>query len=108
MQAILGTPSAKSNFGDETWYYIMEKRETYGMLAPQVAEQNVTAVRFDSGGLVEDLSKTDKEEGKLVEYVEKTTPTEGRKMGVMEQLLGNFGKFGTPGREINPRDMSRR
>ena len=105
MQAILGTPSAKSNFGEETWYYIMEKRETYGMFAPKVAEQKVTSIRFDNAGLVADMSKTDKEEGKLVEYVEKTTPTEGRKMGVMEQLLGNFGKFSTPGREIDPRNM---
>lgn len=105
--AILGTPSAKSNFGDETWFYITEKRETYGMLAPQIADQSVTSVKFDSAGLVEELSKTDKDKSKQVEFVEKTTPTEGRKMGVMEQLLGNFGKFSTPGREINPRDMGR-
>lgn len=107
VQAILGTPSAKSNFGDETWFYIMEKRETYGMFAPEIAEQSVTSVRFDSAGLVEDISKTDKEEGKSVEFVEKTTPTEGRKMGVMEQLLGNFGKFSAPGRQIDPRGMGR-
>lgn len=105
--AILGTPSAKSNFGAETWFYITEKRETYGMFAPKIADQSVTAVQFDGAGLVEEISKTDKDESKMVEYVEKTTPTEGRKMGVMEQLLGNFGKFSTPGREINPRDMGR-
>lgn len=107
VQAILGTPSAKSNFGDDTWYYIMEKRETYGMFAPEVTEQNVTAVRFDSAGLVQELTKTDKEESKRVEYVEKTTPTEGRKMGIMEQLMGNFGKFSTPGRQIDPRALGR-
>lgn len=107
VQAILGTPSAKSNFGDNTWYYITEKRETAGMLAPEIIDQSVTAVRFDDAGLVADISKTDKDKGKLVQYVEKTTPTEGRKMGIMEQLMGNFGKFSTPGREIDPRAMGR-
>src|SRR6187551_36352 len=52
VQAILGTPSAKSNFGDTTWYYISEKKETRGMLAPEVIDQSVTAVKFDSAGLV--------------------------------------------------------
>lgn len=107
VEALLGTPSVKSTFGDDTWYYIMEKRETYGMLAPEIADQAVTAVKFDDAGLVEELTKTDKSESKMVEYVEKTTPTEGRKMGVMEQLMGNFGKFSTPGREIDPRNMGR-
>lgn len=105
--AILGSPSSKSNFGDETWYYITEKRETYGMLAPEIADQSVIAVQFDGNGLVEEISKTGKDKSKMVEYVEKTTPTEGRKMGVMEQLLGNFGKFSTPGREIDPRSLGR-
>ena len=107
VQAILGTPSAKSSFGDDTWYYIMEKRETYGMFAPEVTQQNVTAVRFDAAGLVADLTKTDQKDAKLVQYVEKTTPTEGRKLSIMEQLLGNFGKFSTPGRQIDPRALGR-
>lgn len=107
VQAILGTPSSKSNFGNETWYYITEKRETYGMFKPEIADQSVTAVQFDSNGLVEEVSKAGKKDSKPVEYVEKTTPTEGRKMGVMEQLMGNFGKFSTPGREIDPRGMGR-
>ena len=107
VQAILGTPSAKSNFGDDTWYYITEKRETAGMLAPEITDQSVTAVRFDEAGLVAELSNTKKDKGKLVEYVEKTTPTEGRKMGIMEQLMGNFGKFSAPGREIDPRSIGR-
>lgn len=105
VEAILGTPSVKSNFGENVWYYITEKRETSGIFAPEVIDQSVTAVRFDDAGLVEEITKTEKDKSKRVEYVEKTTPTEGRKMSVMEQLMGNFGKFSAPGREIDPRAM---
>lgn len=105
VEAILGTPSTKSNFGENIWYYITEKRETQGMFAPQVVDQSVTAVHFDEAGIVEKVARTEKDKSKLVEYVEKETPTEGRKMSVMEQLMGNFGKFSAPGREIDPRAM---
>jgi outer membrane protein assembly factor BamE (lipoprotein component of BamABCDE complex) len=103
--SILGSPSAESTFGGKTWYYIMERRETVGMLAPEVVDHQVTAIRFDDDDVVSDISKLDKDKAEPVEYVEKTTPTEGRKVTVMEQLLGNFGKFNAPGREIDPRQM---
>ena len=107
VQAILGTPSAKSSFGEPTWYYIAEKKETVGMFAPEVIDQSVVAVRFDAAGIVADIGRTGEEAAKPVDYVEKTTPTEGRKMSVMEQLMGNFGKFNAPGREIDPRNLNR-
>lgn len=105
--AILGSPSAESNFGGKTWYYIMERKETVGMFAPEVIDHQVTAVRFDENDTVIDISKVDKDKSVPVEFVEKSTPTEGRKIGIWEQLLGNFGKFNAPGREIDPRNMGR-
>lgn len=107
MQALLGTPSAKSSFGDTTWYYISEKKETQGMFAPEVIDQHVTAVHFDEAGLVKSIETTGMKKSRKVEYVEATTPTEGRKMTVIEQLMGNFGRFNTPGRQIDPRNLGR-
>lgn len=105
--ALLGSPSATSSFGDKTWYYITEKKETAGMFAPEVIDQHVTAIRFNADDTVAEISKTGKGEAKEVDFVEKETPTEGRKLSAMEQLLGNFGKFSTPGRQIDPRNLGR-
>lgn len=105
VRALLGSPSAESNFGDKTWYYIREKKERRGMGKSKVVDQHVTAIHFDEADTVAEVTETKKDEGKAVEYVEKTTPAEGRTLGVMEQLLGNWGKFSTPGREIDPRGM---
>ncbi len=105
--AILGTPTAKSNFGDETWYYIILRRETVGMWAPEVADQNVTAIHFDGNHVVTSIDTHTKADAKNVEVVEKVTPSEGHELTIIEQLLGNLGKFSAPGRQIDPRGLGR-
>ena len=107
VRALLGSPSTESTFGPKTWYYITSTRETRGMLAPEVIAQQVVMVRFHENDTVKSIDQVDGDAAKNVEYVEKTTPTEGRKLGVMEQLLGNFGKFNAPGRQIDPRNLGR-
>lgn len=96
VQAILGSPSARSNFGGETWYYISGTKETVGLHAPEITAQNVTAISFDEQGLVQEIAEYTKKDGKPVEMVSKETNTEGHKMTFMEQMLGNLGRFNTP------------
>ncbi len=100
--ALLGSPSAMSDFGDSSWYYISSQKETVGVFEPEVIKQQVTEIVFNEGGTVAGVNKYGKEKGKPVEIVSKETPSAGHSMTFMEQLLGNFGKFGTPGREITP------
>lgn len=105
--ALLGTPTSKSAFGEEIWYYVTLRRETYGMFAPEVADQQVVALRFDQNHVVQAIETHGKDEAKNVTVVEKTTPTEGRHLTMIEQLLGNLGRFTAPGRQIDPRSMGR-
>lgn len=105
--ALLGNPTTRSAFGDETWYYINERQETFGFLAPEVADQNVTAINFDANHVVTGIETYKKEDGKPVQLVSKTTPTEGRHLTAIEQLLGNVGRFSAPGRQIDPRNLGR-
>ncbi|MFN7451557.1 MAG: outer membrane protein assembly factor BamE [Alphaproteobacteria bacterium] len=102
VQALLGSPSAASHFGDSVWYYIFTREHIFGPQAPEIVKQNVVGVRFDATDTVSEIIRYTAKDGKPVELVEKTTPAEGRTLGVMEQLLGNFGRFNTPGRGINP------
>jgi len=105
--ALLGSPTSKSNFGDETWYYITVRKERSGMFSPEVTAQDVTAIRFDKTSTVADILEYKKEAGKPVELVSKTTTTEGHSVTFLEQMLGNFGKFNAPGRGISSRDLGR-
>ena len=105
VRAILGSPSAVSTFGPQTWYYISEQKETWGMFPSEVTEQNVTAIHFDENHKVTLVEDHSKEDGKNVTLVEKTTPAEGRHLNAVEQMLGNMGRFAAPGRSIDPRNL---
>lgn len=105
--AILGSPSSKSTYGKDTWYYISAKKETKGMFAPEITDQKVVAIRFDDG-VVSGIETLGKKDSVPVEMVEKKTPTEGRTMTAIEQMMGNFGRFNAPGKEIDPRNLGRR
>ncbi len=91
--ARFGSPSSRSSFGSETWYYISARKETVAFLRPEVAEQDVTRVEFDANGVVTKVESYDKSSGKDVDMVSRTTPTEGHSLGFLEQILGNIGRF---------------
>lgn len=95
---LLGTPSTRSSFGDETWYYISAKRESVAFFKPETTEQNVVAITFDANGKVSAVKNFDKKDGENVAVVEKTTPTEGQEYGFWEQMLGNIGRFNNAGK----------
>jgi len=102
VEAVLGSPTTKASYGENIWYYISTRKETRGFLAPEITEQKVVAIVFDEEKTVKDIQEYLKKDGKPVELVEKTTPAEGRQLGIVEQLLGNFGRFNAPGRSVNP------
>lgn len=93
---LLGSPSTRSSFGQETWYYITTRRENYAFFKPAIADQDVLAVTFDSSGMVENIEHIGKEGLKAVEYTGRETPTAGHKLTFIEQLLGNMGRFNRP------------
>lgn len=92
----LGSPSAKSSFGEETWYYIAARRESFAFFKPEVTEQNITRITFE-GGAVKSIDAFDKSQARDIDIAGRVTPTEGHSMGFMEQVLGNLGRFNSPG-----------
>lgn len=97
--AALGSPSARGSFGDETWYYISSRKEATAFFKPEIVKQDVTRIEFDSAGLVSHVENFDKEDGQDIQMAKRVTPTEGHELGFVEQLLGNIGRFNTPGRQ---------
>lgn len=96
VKGALGSPSTTSDFPPETWYYISRERETIAFLPPETLKQNVLQIEFDEGGKVSKMNRYGLDKAQDIEMVQRATPTEGRKVGFVEQLLGNVGKFNTP------------
>lgn len=103
IQALLGTPASTAVFGDERWYYISSKIETVAFFKPEELERQVVIIDFDRTGTVTDIRKLTLQDGKDVSMVTRETPSAGRDMSVIEQLLGNVGKFNSKAKDdANP------
>lgn len=94
---LFGSPSTTSSFGTETWYYVTTKRESFAFFKPEIADQDVIAITFDSAGVVSNIEEVGKDAMRDdVEFSSRKTPTEGHSMTFIEQLLGNAGRFNRP------------
>ncbi len=94
--ANLGSPSSQSAFGSETWYYISARKEATAFFKPEVVKQDVTKIEFDSAGIVSKVEMFNEANSEDISIAKRTTPTEGHRLGFMEQLLGNLGRFNKP------------
>jgi len=89
----LGSPSSKSDFGGETWYYISETTETNAFLEPKLTSRQVVRIRFDKNGLVKSVKSIDPQQAQKVELAPGATPTAGTSLSFFEQIISNLGRF---------------
>lgn len=94
---VFGSPTTVSTFDRRTWYYIGQRTEKVAFFDPEIVERRVVRIEFSATGVVSQIEDLDLEDAQTVELVERETPTLGRRLTVLEQLLGNFGRFNTPG-----------
>jgi len=94
---LLGSPSSIATFGDEVWYYISSQTQTIAFYEPEVLEQKVVAIAFDGDGRVKTVRTYGLEDAQEIEPVARITPTGGREITVLEQLIGNLGRFSKQG-----------
>lgn len=94
IEELLGTPSTRAVFDKEIWLYIGSREETSVFAKPKLLERRILTIRFNKRGIVEELKTYDATSGRLVQLVERETPTKGRELTFIEQLVGNFGRFG--------------
>jgi outer membrane protein assembly factor BamE (lipoprotein component of BamABCDE complex) len=90
---LLGSPSSVAPFGDETWFYIAERTETFAFFEPELMKRQVVVIKFNKKGVVSDIKTLNKKEGNVVRPVKRITPTSGSEIGIFQQLIGNLGRF---------------
>ena len=88
----LGSPTTTAPFDENIWYYIGQKMEKKGIFDPQVVEEKVVVVTFNEEGIVDQMQEIDQNRLNIPKSRDKT-PTGGNEVTVLEQLLGNVGKF---------------
>jgi outer membrane protein assembly factor BamE (lipoprotein component of BamABCDE complex) len=99
---LIGTPSAVATFNPNIWFYISQRQETFAFLKPSITEQKIMQVTFNDAGRVADIKNYDLKDAKEVDMVSRITPTAGKELTVLEQIMGNIGKFSGPKQPTNP------
>jgi outer membrane protein assembly factor BamE (lipoprotein component of BamABCDE complex) len=99
---LIGSPSTVATFNPNVWYYISQKQETYAFFKPVILEQNVLQLTFNESGRLQAMKKYDLADGQDIEMVSRITPTAGKELTVLEQIMGNVGRFSGPRQETNP------
>lgn len=90
---LLGTPSTKSLFKDDVWLYVGEITSTYSFFPPSVRERKIVAIHFDPASRVSEVKQYGLRDGEDIDFVSRTTPTKGRELTILQQLIGNVGRF---------------
>jgi len=104
VRGLLGTPATTAVFDDETWYYISGHTTQYAFYPNHELDRTVYAVSFDDRGILKQVRKLGLEDGQNVNIAGRETPTKGREFSLIEQLIGNLGRFsGAPGGGPGPR-----
>jgi outer membrane protein assembly factor BamE (lipoprotein component of BamABCDE complex) len=92
---LLGSPSATGTFDADRWYYISQRDEQMSFYQSEVTAQDVVLVDFDQGGIVKDVNRRDITAAREVEPSDEETRTLGNEFTLVEQFLGNVGRFNT-------------
>ena len=98
---LLGSPSAVSTFNDRIWYYIDQRTEHMSFYQDKVVEQKVITVTFNDAGVVQSVAHHGLSDARQVAFVDRETPTSGNELSLLQQFLGNIGRFNPQGNQDN-------
>lgn len=93
VRELLGSPTNVATFNAETWYYISQKDRAIAFSKPQPLTRNVVAISFNDAGRVAKVKKYSLADARKIEPTNRKTPTPGQELSLIQQLIGNIGRF---------------
>lgn len=93
VEVALGSPSTSDPFGGGTWFYVSQKTHTLAFMSPEVVDRKVVAIHFDDKGVVNKIDTYGLADAREITPAEGKTPTSGNEMTLLQQLIGNLGRF---------------
>ncbi|HEX3404153.1 MAG TPA: outer membrane protein assembly factor BamE [Acetobacteraceae bacterium] len=95
--ALIGSPTARATFDDNTWLYISEVTRPRIGRVQGVLSQDVVVLSFNDQGVLQDVKKLDQDDSVPITVVARSTPSPGTEATVLQQLFGNIGRFNALG-----------
>lgn len=95
--ALLGSPTARATFDDNTWLYVSEVTQPRIARTQAVLSQHVVVVSFNDQGVLQGVKRLDQDDSVPVSVVARSTPSPGTEASFLQQLFGNIGRFNAVG-----------
>jgi outer membrane protein assembly factor BamE (lipoprotein component of BamABCDE complex) len=95
--ALIGSPTARATFDDNTWLYISEVTRPRIARTQGILNQNVTVLSFNDQGVLQEVKLLNKDDAIPVSVVARSTPSPGTEASFLQQLFGNIGRFNAIG-----------
>jgi outer membrane protein assembly factor BamE (lipoprotein component of BamABCDE complex) len=92
---LLGSPSTIGTFEQERWFYVSQRNEVMSFYQADVTQQDVIRIDFDANGIVSGVNAHGLELAQAVEPDPNQTRTLGNELTLVQQFLGNIGRFNT-------------
>ena len=91
--SLVGSPTARATFDDNEWIYISETTHTRIGRLPGVLKQDVVVMTFDPAGTLRGIKTLNEDDSRDVSVASGATPSPGSEASILQQLLGNVGKY---------------
>ena len=91
--ALIGSPTARATFDDNTWLYISEVTQPRIARVQGVLSQGVVVLSFNEQGVLRDVQTLNQDDSVPVSVVARATPSPGTEASFLQQLFGNIGRF---------------
>jgi outer membrane protein assembly factor BamE (lipoprotein component of BamABCDE complex) len=90
----VGRPSTSGLLNDTGWFYVQSRYKNVGYREPQEVDRKVLAITFTDAGIVQNIATYGLADGKVVAISRRVTESNIKGIGLIRQLLGNFGRIG--------------
>ncbi|GBQ28544.1 lipoprotein OmlA [Gluconacetobacter sacchari DSM 12717] len=90
---LLGSPTTRATFDDNTWIYISMRTVPAPMDFPSIRSQDVLVLNFDDKGVLRTMRTLNKSDARPTSMAPGATPTPGTSVNILQQILGNVGRY---------------
>lgn len=90
---VMGSPSSIGTFDDNDWYYVSQTTEQESFYQSEITAQDVVVIAFDERGIVNRIDQRTLDDAVNVVPSSDETRTLGKELSLVEQLVGNIGRF---------------
>lgn len=88
----LGSPTTKSLFNEETWYYITSTSLSRPLNENDIQGHTTYVFAFDDKGVLSQVTTRTDADGRAIRPSTAQTHTQGQALGVIDQILQNLGQ----------------